>query len=83
MLVLEGAASILKTLRPALFVELHEVGLNRFGTSVAAILAHLAGCGYQAYWLMRNGPHAQASAEEIHAAVARIGYVDILFLKSA
>ena len=83
MLVLEGAASILKTLRPALFVELHEEGLNRFGTSVAAILVHLAGYGYQAYWLMRSGPHAQASAEEIHAAVARIGYVDILFVKSA
>src|SRR5437899_2286092 len=61
MLVLEGAASTLQTLQPALFVELHEEGLNRFGTSVAAILAHLAGRGYQAYWLMPSGPHATAA----------------------
>jgi FkbM family methyltransferase len=83
MLVLEGAAAILETSRPALFVELHEEGLNRFGTSVATILAHLCGHGYQPYWLMRRGPHTSASAEAIHAAVARVGYVDILFLKSA
>lgn len=82
MLVLEGAASVLETSHPALFVELHEEGLNRFGTSVAAILTHLATLGYQPYWLARNGLHAKASAEEIHAAVARVGYVDVLFLKS-
>lgn len=83
MLVLEGAASILKTSQPALFIELHEEGLNRFGTSVAAILAHLSGHGYQAYWLKRSAPHATAAAEEIHAAVRRVGYVDVLFLRSA
>ena len=83
MLVLEGAASILKTARPALFVELHEEGLNRFGTSVAAILSHLAGYGYQAYWLKRDGLHVRASAEEIHGAVAQVGYVDILFRRPA
>lgn len=83
MLVLEGAASVLKTSQPALFIELHEEGLNRFGTSVAAILAHLSGLGYQAYWLKRSGPHARAAAEEIHAAVGRVGYVDVLFLRSA
>ena len=54
-LVLQGAASLLKSARPALFVELHEEGLKRFGTSVAAILAHLSGLGYEAYWLMRSG----------------------------
>lgn len=82
MLVLQGAAAILKASRPALFVELHEEGLNRFGTSVAAILTHLAGHFYQPYWLMRSGSHPKASADEIHAAVAKVGYVDILFLKS-
>lgn len=83
MLVLEGAASVLRMSHPALFIELHEEGLNRFGTSVAAILAHLGALGYRPYWLKRSGPHAKASAEEIHAAVARVGYVDVLFLRPA
>ena len=54
MLVLEGAAGILKIARPALFVELHEKGLGKFGTSVSAILDHLSRYGYEAFWLMRR-----------------------------
>jgi FkbM family methyltransferase len=82
MLVLEGASGILKASGPALFVELHEVGLRKFGTSVAAILAHLSHYGYEAFWLMRTGAHKKASPAEIHAKVARIGYVDVLFLRA-
>jgi FkbM family methyltransferase len=82
MLVLRGASGILKAAAPALFIELHEAGLNRFETSVSAILDHLADLGYQAYWLMRTGSHREASQADIHAKVARIGYVDVLFLKA-
>src|SRR5258708_37429120 len=57
MLVLQGAADILELSAPALFVELQEEGLKKFGTSVAAILDHLSQCGYEPYWLMRAGPH--------------------------
>lgn len=81
MLVLEGASGILKTAGPALFIELHEEGLNKFGTSVSAILDHLSQVGYETYWLMRAGPPKKASPAEIHQEVARIGYVDVLFLK--
>jgi len=83
MLVLDGATDILSTAAPALFVELHEEGLARFGTSVSAILDRLSECGYDAYWLMRTGAHKKASPAEIHAKVARIGYIDVLFLKAA
>jgi FkbM family methyltransferase len=83
MLVLEGAAGILKYAAPALFIELQEEGLLRFGTSVSAILDHLSGYGYEPYWLMRTGAHLKATPAEIHARVARIGYVDVLFLKAA
>jgi FkbM family methyltransferase len=83
MLVLEGASNILTVAGPALFIELHEEGLNMFGTSVSAILDRLAERGYEAYWLMRTGPHRKAPPAEIHAEVARIGYVDALFLKAA
>ncbi len=83
MLVLQGATDILKVSGPALFIELHEEGLARFGTSVAAILTHLSEHGYEAHWLMRSGPHRKTGPAEIHAKVARNGYVDVLFLKAA
>lgn len=83
MLVLQGASDILKISKPALFVELHDEGLKRFDTSVSAILDHLSQRGYEAYWLMRKGPHPKAGAAEIHARVAQIGYVDVLFLATA
>jgi FkbM family methyltransferase len=82
MLVLKGAGHILAGAGPALFVELHEVGLNRFGTSVSAILDHLGQCGYEPYWLTRTLAHDKTTPAEIHARVARIGYVDVLFLKA-
>lgn len=82
MFVLQGATDILQMAGPALFVELHEEGLNRFGTSVAAILDYLSLQQYAPYWLMRTGPHQETSPAEIHARVARDGYVDVLFLKA-
>lgn len=81
MLVLQGAPDILRRSSAALFIELSEGGLSRFGSSVSAILDHLAQHDYAAYWLMRTGPHRKATREEIHARVARQGYVDVLFLK--
>jgi FkbM family methyltransferase len=83
MLVLQGAADILKLSAPALFVELQEEGLKKFGTSVAAILDHLSQCGYEPYWLTRAGPHLKASPAEIHAKAAGNGYIDVLFLRAA
>jgi FkbM family methyltransferase len=82
LLVLKGATNILKNAGPALFIELHEEGLNRFGTSVAEILDYLSAHGYEAYWLMRSGEHMKTTPANIHARVARNGYVDVLFLKA-
>ncbi len=82
MLVLLGASQILKIARPALFIELHEEGLKKFGTSVSAILDHLSGQGYAAFWLRREGAPQEASPTEIHARVAQTGYVDVLFLNT-
>ncbi len=59
MLVLQGAPDILRLAAPALFIELHEEGLQRFGASVSAILDYLSQYGYEPYWLMRHGPHAR------------------------
>jgi FkbM family methyltransferase len=83
MLVLQGAPDILGISGAALFVELQEDGLKKFGTSVSAILDHLSQYGYEPYWLMRTGPHRKTNREEIYAEVARYGYVDVLFLRAA
>jgi FkbM family methyltransferase len=80
MLVLGGAARILAESRPVLFVELHEDGLKRFNTSVAAIVAYLSRYGYGTYWLSKDGPHRRSTEEEIHAQIARVGYADALFV---
>lgn len=80
--VLQGASNILKTSRPALFIELHEEGLRKFGTSVFEILNHLSQYNYDAYLLVKDGAHKRANAESIRAEVAKIGYVDALFLKA-
>ena len=82
MLVLEGATETLRATGPALFVELHEEGSNRFGTSVSAIPDYLSTRGYQAFWPSRAASHDQASRSEIHEKVVRIGYGDVLFLKT-
>ncbi|MEO8320602.1 MAG: FkbM family methyltransferase [Bradyrhizobium sp.] len=82
MMVLNGAAGLLALAGPALFIELEEAGLNRFGASIAAVLDHLSAYGYEPYWLQRSGPHRKTTAPEIHAAAARTGYVDVLFLKA-
>ena len=50
---------------------------------MAEILKYLADFGYQAFWLMPQGPHAKASDADIHAKVGPTGYVDVLFLKAA
>jgi FkbM family methyltransferase len=81
MLVLKGAANVLRAHGPALFVELHEEGLNRFGTSTAEILGLLSDEGYTAHWLLRSGPPERATDAEIHARIAQSSYVDVLFLK--
>ncbi|WP_365885084.1 FkbM family methyltransferase [Bradyrhizobium sp.] len=82
MMVLQGASDILRLAGPALFVELHEEGLQRFGASVSAILDHLSECGYEPYWLTRTGPHRKSSFAEIRERAAGNAYVDVLFLKA-
>jgi hypothetical protein len=83
MLVLQGASEILRLSRPALFIELDETALSKFGTSVSAVLHHLSQYGYETFWLKPTGKHERADASEIRARVDRNGYVDVLFLKTA
>ena len=80
MLTLQGMTDILKHADSALFVELSEQALAKFGTSVSAVLQLLAGHGYEPYWLTRAG-HQKADRSEIDAKTAGPEYADVLFLK--
>lgn len=80
MLVLQGMTSLLEIAGPALFIELAEQGLNRYGSSVSAILGLLAGHGYEAFWLTPSGPQTASQSDIL--ARAKTGYVDVLFTKS-
>jgi FkbM family methyltransferase len=80
MLVLQGASEILRMSQPALFIELHEEGLNKFGTSVPEILNYLANYGYEPHLLARKGPCIKIGTAEIHARIAQGSYIDVLFL---
>lgn len=80
--VLAGAGAILARDRPALFVEIEPTGLARFGTGVDGLLAHLERAGYAPHALTRAGAVLCGRAG-IDAAIARHGYIDLLFLAAA
>ncbi|QFI75627.1 FkbM family methyltransferase [Bradyrhizobium betae] len=80
--VLRGAPDILRHARPALFVELDEDGLRKFGASVADVLCYLKDFGYDAFWLEKGGKRTAASQSDIATRIAKLGYVDVLFLNA-
>ena len=82
MLTLQGMTDILKLADAALFIELSEQGLTKFGSSVSAILQLLAGHGYAPYWLTQTG-HQKANRSEIDEKTAGTRYADVLFLKNS
>jgi FkbM family methyltransferase len=81
MLTLQGMTEILRFARPALFIELSDQGLNKFGASVLVVLRLLSDNGYEAYWLTRTG-RRKASQSEIEARTAGTNSADVLFLKT-
>lgn len=79
LLALQGMIEILRFARPALFVELSDQGLNKFGASVLVVLRLLSDNGYEAYWLTRTG-RRKASQSEIEARTTGTKSADVLFL---
>ncbi|MER9865345.1 FkbM family methyltransferase [Mesorhizobium sp. M0185] len=79
LLTLQGMIEILRFARPALFVELSDQGLNKFGASVLVVLRLLSDNGYEAYWLTRTG-RRKASQSEIEARTTGTKSADVLFL---
>ncbi|WP_189343268.1 MULTISPECIES: FkbM family methyltransferase [unclassified Mesorhizobium] len=79
LLTLQGMMEILRFARPALFVELSDQGLNKFGASVLAVLRLLSDNGYEGYLLSRTG-RRKASQAEIEARTTGTESADVLFL---
>jgi FkbM family methyltransferase len=82
MLVLAGARRVLETHHPALFVEVDDGALTRFGSSSAELIEKLATLGYTGHTLTRRGIGA-AEAPDALTAGSSDTYRDVLFLPEA
>ncbi|MCS6836493.1 MAG: FkbM family methyltransferase [Anaerolineae bacterium] len=79
LLVLHGAQTILRQHKPALYVEVSDVDLRRFGTSAEALLNYLAGQGY-AFFSLGEGQTTPLKEQEALAQALARGYADVLCL---
>jgi hypothetical protein len=82
MLVLAGALGVIESHQPAIFVEIADWALERFGSSGDELIATLADLGYSGHMLTRRGIGA-AEAPEVLTANSAEGYIDVLFLPEA
>ena len=79
-LVLAGAEHTLARWRPALYVEVDDANLRRYGSSAAALLEHIQQRGYQLHRLDGDGLSAPLSNDAACAFIAQRGYADVLCL---
>lgn len=77
--VLSGAAAVVARDRPALFVEVHPPSLALYGASLDSLLRWCADRNYAPHWLVRRQSRPLPRAD-LESALARRGYVDVLFL---
>ena len=79
MLVLAGAKGVIERHRPAIFVEIADWALERFGSSGGELIEALTDLGYAGHMLTRRGIGAAEPPEALTAKSAQ-GYIDVLFL---
>lgn len=80
--VLAGAHDLIKTHRPALFIEVDEPSLTRLGSSRGELIDTLVALGYRGYRLTHRGIGASEEPAELVARSAR-DYIDVLFLPTS
>jgi FkbM family methyltransferase len=78
-MVLAGAHNVIKTQRPALFIEVDGPSLARFGSSERELIDTLVRLGYRGYRLTRHGIGASEEPGEL-VRRSSAGYIDVLFL---
>lgn len=79
-MVLAGAQATLARWHPALFVEIDDLNLSRYGSSASQLLDALLAQGYQAHCLAADGLSPPLTSTAACAWVAQRGYADLLFL---
>ena len=79
LLVLRGAWRTIQQHRPALFVELDDCALKKFGSSSRELIESLARRGYSGHALTRRGIGPPQLPTALAAQSAE-GYIDVLFL---
>jgi FkbM family methyltransferase len=82
MRVLLGAEDTLRRSRPAMLIELDDVGLRGQHTSAAELVDHLAARGYHGHVVASKDAVAAAGRDELLRRSAAGAYVDALFLCS-
>lgn len=80
-MVLAGAQNTLRRCKPALYIEIDHMALDRFGDSASALVALIQNLGYQPYQLEKAGtPPSLISPPILTAALNDNAYIDILFM---
>lgn len=76
--VLAGADQTIDRFRPALFVEVSDEGLKRYGSSAEALLKTCTARGYSIYTLNRRDTFRLLGVSQATALAKQKGYVDLL-----
>jgi hypothetical protein len=81
MMVLAGACKTLSMRDLALFIEVDDGALRRFGSSAEELVAFLDGHGFHMHQLIKDGAARPLDRAALRENLARRGYVDVLFLR--
>lgn len=81
-MVIAGGRRLLVKQRPAVFVEVHEPSLARYGSSPRELIESFSDFGFTGHTLTRHGIGAPETLDELLERLARgsDSYIDVLFL---
>jgi FkbM family methyltransferase len=80
MVVLSGAQGVISVQRPALFIEVDDAALRKFGSSADELLRTVVDLGYTAHTLTTTGISPARPPDALVAESGRKTYSDVLFL---
>jgi FkbM family methyltransferase len=78
--LLAGAHETLARNRPAVFMEIDDLSLRRFGSSAEALQNKICSLGYEMYEADENSLAIPIDAAQSAVLRSRVGYADLLFL---
>lgn len=79
-MVLEGARETLARSQPALFIEVDDRALRRFGATARSLQLLLRTAGYQMFQARALGLEKPIDSSDAQTIIAKLGYADFVFL---